>query len=266
MHDWGTLSQAQRDARYNNTEAVHNSQELMALLRVASDARRSEAPGGLDEPYGPLDRNKVDFFPGADATSPCLVFIHGGYWQRNGREMFTALGDGVRAHGWSLAMPGHTLAPDATMTAIVAEIHAALDWVRTQVGGPIILSGWSAGGHLTAMALGHPAVHAGLAISGVFELGPIRDTYLNQKARITDAEAEQLSPLRLPVCPKELAIAYGTAELPPLVSDSRSLHGRRAASHAPGPLIPAAGKNHFTIVDSLREPDGLLTRALLGLV
>jgi arylformamidase len=263
--DWGRLSRAQRDARYNNSEAVRDSQEYMAALREASAARRAAAPEGLDVPYGPRPNNRIDVFAGRNGA-PCLAFIHGGYWQRNGREMFGALADGVRAHGWTAAFPGYTLTPEATLTEIVAEIAAALEVLRTRVRGPIVLSGWSAGGHLTAMGLGSAAVHAGLAISGVFELGPIRDTYLNEKARITDEEIEQLSPLRLPVGPKELAIAYGTAELPPLVADSRALHARRAASHAPGALVPIPGANHFTALNSLREERGLLTRTLLGLV
>lgn len=264
-HDWGVLTQAQRDARYDNTNAVRNSQQILAELRESSALRRAESPAGLDQPYGPLERNKVDFFPGDDAAAPCLVFIHGGYWQRNTREWFAVLGDGVRAHGWSYAAPGYTLAPEATLTTIVSEIAAGLDWVRGQVTGPIIVSGWSAGGHLTAMALGHPAVHGGLAISGVFDLGPIRDTHINEKARITEGEAEALSPLRLPVGPKPLSLAFGTAELPPLVGDSRALHTRRSDAHAPGSLIPVPGADHFTVLASLREPQGLLTRALLAL-
>ncbi len=180
-------------------------------------------------------------------------------------EGSTALGDGVRAHGWSAALPGYTLAPEASLTTMVAEIQAALALVRTVVTGPIVVSGWSAGGHLTAMALNHPAVHAALAISGLFELGPIRDTYLNEKARITDEEVATLSPLRLPVVAKPMAIAYGSDELPPLVADSRALHALRASAHAPGALIPGPGLDHFTIVNSLRETDGLLTRTLLDL-
>jgi hypothetical protein len=112
------------------------------------------------------------------------------------------------------------------------------------------------------MALDHPAVTAGMAISGVFELGPIRDTYLNEKLRLTDAEIVALSPLRLPPVAKPLAIAYGTAELPPLVSDSRDLHALRAAAHLPGPLIPVAGADHFSIVNELRSPTGVLTGQL----
>src|SRR5262249_58666843 len=129
--------------------------------------------------------------------------------------------------------------------------------------GKVIGRGWSAGGHLTAMCLGHARVSAGLAISGVFELGPIRDTYLNDKLQLTEDEIVKLSPLRLPMVKKPLAITYGTAELPPLVADSRNLHARRAAEHLPGPLIPVAGADHFTIVHELRDANGELTRQLM---
>ena len=86
---------------------------------------------------------------------------------------------------------------------------------------------------------------------------------LRRQEEFTEAEIVALSPLRLPVVNKPLAIAYGTAELPPLVSDSRDLHARRAGAHAPGPLLPVPGADHFTIVHELRDADGLLTRQVL---
>jgi acetyl esterase/lipase len=195
------------------------------------------------------------------------VFIHGGYWQRNSKDQFASLIAGPYARGWAAALPGYTLAPDATLTEIVAEIDAALDWLAVNgakhgINGKVVLSGWSAGGHLTAQCLGHRRVSAGLAVSGVFELGPIRDTYLNEKLQLTEAEIPALSPLRLPMVRKPLAIAYGTAELPPLVGDSRKLHSRRAAEHLPGALIPVAHADHFTITHELRDADGELTRQL----
>ena len=160
------------------------------------------------------------------------------------------------------------LAPDASLTEIVAEINAALDWLAANgpahgINGKVVLSGWSAGGHLTAQCLSHKRVSAGLAVSGVFELGPIRDTYLNDKMQFTDSELAALSPLRLPMIKKPLAITYGTAELPPLVADSRALHEKRAGQHLPGPLFPVASGDHFTITHELRDADGTLTRQLL---
>ena len=265
--NWGTMSRAERDAAYNNSAAVADSAALNAAREAASAAFRAAHGGHLDLRYGPRERNTWDLFPAADPKAPCIAFIHGGYWQRNSKDQFANLIAGPYAHGWSAALPGYTLGPDATLSEITAEIHAALDWLAEHgpahgIAGPIVLSGWSAGGHLTAMGLGHRSVVAGLSISGVFELGPVRDTYLNERLRLTDQEIVALSPLRLPVVNKPLAIAYGTAELPPLVSDSRDLHAKRAAAHAPGPLLPVPGANHFTIVHQLRDADGMLTRQL----
>jgi arylformamidase len=270
---WAALSQAERDAAYNNNLAVANSAELVERRNAASAAFRTAHPQGLDVAYGPAPRQKWDLFAATDPSAPCLVFIHGGYWQRNTREDFACFAEGIMAHGWSMALPGYTLAPDASLAAIVDEISRALDWLAAHgpahgiAAGPIVVSGWSAGGQLTAMALAHPRVAAGLAISGVYELAPIRDTYLNEKLRLTDEEIATLSPLRLPAVRKPLAIAYGTNELPALVADSRDLHARRLAAHASGPLIPIEGADHFTILDELRRPDGRLVaaaRALAG--
>jgi arylformamidase len=264
---WGLLSQAERDAAYNNSAHVPDSAVLIAAREVASTVFRTTNGMHLDLRYGKNERNTWDLFPVADPDAPCIVFIHGGYWQRNSKEQFSNLIAGPRARGWSAALPGYTLAPDASLTEIVAEINAALDWLGAHgpahgINGPIVLSGWSAGGHLTAMCLSHPLVTAGLAISGVFELGPIRDTYLNEKLRLTEAEVVALSPMRLAPVNKPLAIAYGTAELPPLVGDSRHLHGLRSDAHVPGQLIPVPGANHFTILNELRDHDGILTRHL----
>jgi acetyl esterase/lipase len=168
-------------------------------------------------------------------------------------------------------MPGYSLAPAVTLTHIAGEIRRALDWLSDTgpshgIAGPIVVSGWSAGAQLAAMTLSHPRVTAGLAISGVYDLAPIRDTYLNEALRISDAEIVALSPLRLAPVNKPLTIAYGTAELPALVWDSRNLHAHRAAAHAPGPLLPVAGANHFTILDGLRRKDGILLQAAKDLV
>jgi len=266
--DWGKMSRAERDAAYNNVIAVKNSAELIAERKAAAAEFRRAHPDHLEVGYGPRERNCWDLFPAADPNAPCLSFFHGGYWKRNSKEQFADMISGVHARGWAGAILGYTLAPDASLTEIVAEVNTALDWLTDNgpahgIAGPAILSGWSAGGHLTAACLGHRRVSAGFSISGVFELGPLRDTYLNEKLQLTDIEIEALSPLRQPMIGKPLAITYGTAELPPLVGDSRALHEARAAQHLPGALIPIAGANHFTIVAQLAQPDSELVRQIL---
>lgn len=263
---WSAASPAARDLAFDNNKAVPDSAQLIETRNAEAAAFRAAHNKHLDLPYGAKERQKWDLFPGRDPKAPCLVYIHGGYWQRNRREDFCAFMQGALARGWSAALPGYTLAPDATLAEIVAEIHQSLDWLAANgaahgIGGPVVLSGWSAGGHLTAMGLSHKSVAAGLAISGVFELAPIFDTYLNEKLLLTREQIETLSPLRLPVVDKPLAIAYGTAELPELRRSSREFHALRAQAHAGGPLVPVVKADHFRIMHALQAEDGQLLRA-----
>ncbi len=266
---WAFISSAERNAAYDSNAAFADSQTWIDQRNAWSTQFRAQHAVNLDIPYGPLTRQRFDLYLGSPGA-PCLVFIHGGYWQRNSREAFAIVANGLLAHGWSVAVPGHTLAPDATLTAMVAEIGAALDWLQANgsrygLTGPVILSGWSSGAHLAAMGMGHDLVRAVLSISGVYELGPLRDVFANEKLRLTDDEIARCSPLRLPAIAKPMTIAYGTRELPTLVNDSRRLHAVRAATHMSGSLIPVAGADHFSILDEICRPDGCMTRAALAL-
>jgi hypothetical protein len=267
------LSLAERDAAFNNTLQVGPdiARKITEEWTAASAALRAQRPQHLALPYAPGERTKWDLFPASDPKAPCFVHVHGGYWQRNSRETFSCLAEGVLARGWSAALPGYTLAPDASLTQITNELKTALDWLGANgpargIAGPIILTGWSAGGHLTAFLLGHPVVAAGLSISGVFELAPLRDSpSVNDKGKLTEVEVATLSPMRLPSANKPLNIAYGTLELPGMIATSRDYHAYRAQSHLPGALFPIVRADHYTILNQFRAPDSVLTRAVLQL-
>ena len=152
-----------------------------------------------------------------------------------------------------------------------ADAGAPCDWLNEHrrqhgIAGPLILSGWSAGGHLAALLLDHPCIAAGCAISGVYELGPIRDTYLNEKVQLTDTEIETLSPLRLPQPDKPLTITYGTRELDALVGSSRELHAKRAALHLPvaqlAGVVCGTVSAHCASVVQLAVPSGAVPPSL----
>jgi arylformamidase len=267
---WSALTQAERDAAYDNNKAVANSPALIAARNKASAALRATRAAALDIPYADRPKTKIDLYPARDKSAPCLVFIHGGYWQRNSREVFAMRVEGMAAHGWSVAIPGYSLAPEATLTEIVREIPLALDWLAANgpargIAGPVVLTGWSAGAHLAALALDHPLVAAGLVVSGVYDLAPIRDTSLNIALKLTDEEIATLSPLRVPIVQKRLAIVYGSAELPALVWDSKKFHDARKAG-APGDLVVIEGADHFTILEELPRADGALAKVALSLV
>ena len=147
---WAQLSQSERDAAYDTNSAVKNSAQLIAERNAASAQARATLNSVLDLPYGPREKNKIDLYPAPEPDAPCLLFLHGGYWQKNTRELFAMMVEGVAAHGWSMAIPGYSLAPDVSLTDIVDEVRQALDWLAAHapdhgVAGPVITSGWSAG-------------------------------------------------------------------------------------------------------------------------
>jgi len=267
---WRGMTRAQLDSAYNNSAAVKNSAEILADWQKRSARLRARRNELLDLPYGPRPRNKIDIFRCGKAGAPLIAYVHGGYWQRNAKEFYSCLAEGPLARGLDMAFVGYTLAPDVTMTEIVAEVRAALRFLRAE--GPkrgvgtakLIVSGWSAGGHLTAMALAE--ADGGLAISGIYDIEPCRLSYLNEKLNITAEEQVALSPIRqLPATSPPLVVAYGTAELPELQRQSCDYHAARLAAKLPSELLPMEGDDHFSILEELAAPDGRLTEALAKL-
>lgn len=263
--DWRPMSQQDRDLGLNNGVAVPESAEIVAGWDQRSTAMRAQYPDHLDLRYGPRQRNRIDFLKAADGA-PTLLFIHGGYWQTRAKETFAVVAGGPMAHGINVALIGYTLAPDATLDQIVAEIHGGLDFLVAQLprlgGDPnrIVVSGWSAGGHLTSMALSHPQVEAGMAISGIYDLEPIRHSYLNVKVRLDEATSRRNSPMmQAGGAPKPLSLVAGGAELPLLRKQTADFAGHRAKYGLPVTYEEIPGANHFSIMDELVSPEGRIT-------
>jgi acetyl esterase/lipase len=250
------MDRAALDAAYNNGAAVKESAQIVAGWEARSAKLRAKHPAGIDLRYGPDERNRIDYFA-ARRDGPVLMFIHGGYWQARAKEVFSFIAEGPLAWGINVAMVGYTLAPQKPLSGIVAEIHLALNWLKSSVPmlggdpGQLFVSGWSAGGHLTAMAMSHPAARGGLAISGIYDLEPMRLSYINDKLRLDEAEQRRCTPGRTD---KPLTIAYGAAELPELCRQSEDyakLLGTKA--------IGIERCNHFTVLEELASPHGALT-------
>lgn len=269
---WNNMTRAELDAAYDNTSAVADSGERREAWVTRSDAFRKRHADGLDLAYGPRPRNKIDLFRCGTARAPLFAFIHGGYWQRNAKETFACMAAGPLANGMDVAFIGYTLCPEATLSEIVDEIAAAVRWLRREgphrgAGeGRLVVSGWSAGGHLTATTLAMDEVDAGLAISGIYDVEPCRLNYLNDKLNLTAEEAAKTSPLlHLPKKSAPVVLAYGTGELPELQRQSVAYHDARRAAGLPSELLPLAGLNHFSIMDELEKHDGVLAWAARAL-
>ena len=263
--DWRKMTQQERDLGLNNGLAVPQSAEIVAAWERRSAEMRARYPDHLDLRYGPRERNRIDFLKAAD-NAPTLLFIHGGYWQARAKEVFTVVAEGAMAHGINVALIGYTLAPEATLDEIVAEIHAGIDFLTAQLPAlgaatdGIVVSGWSAGGHLTSMALSHPKVRAGMAISGIYDLEPIRHSYLNEKLKADEAVSRRNSPMMMAGGPlKPLSLVVGSAELPLLRKQTADFVGHRARYGLPVTYEEIPGADHFTILHEMMSPKGRIT-------
>jgi len=132
--DWRNMSQQERDLGLNNGVAVAGSADIVAGWERLSLEIRARYSSHLDLKYGPRERNRIDFLK-AREKGPTLLFIHGGYWQTRAKEIFTVFAGGPMAHGVNVALIGYTLAPDATLDEIVAEIHAGVDFLAERLPG-----------------------------------------------------------------------------------------------------------------------------------
>ena len=106
-------------------------------------------------------------------------------------------------------------------------------------------------------------VSGGLAISGIFDLEPVRLNYLSEKLKLTQHDVARLSPLsNIPARSAPLILACGASELPELQRQSRAYADARAQAQAPGRLVCLPLMNHFTILESLASADGALTQLI----
>lgn len=267
------MNRAALDAAYNNSAAVADSERWLEQWRRRSGEVRGAPGARLDIAYGPRERMRFDYFPSGRDGAPLFVFLHGGYWQRNSKDLFGFVAEGPRQRGIDVAVVGYTLAPAARLTDIVHEVSDALAFLHANAAvfgfdrRALCVGGWSAGGHLAAVSCGHPAVRSALAISGIFDLEPIALSYINERLRLDAGEVAALSPartLRPGMAP--LAVAVGGDELPELQRQSTSFQGVADALGVAMALHVLPGRHHYSILDELVRPDGALTRELVRLV
>jgi len=267
------MDRATLDAAYDNRTAVKDSASHLQTWSRQSKIVRSGDDVRLDLRYGSAPRNTIDYFACGETQAPLLVFIHGGYWQRNNKEDFSFIATGPRALGINVAVVGYTLAPKARLTEIASEIPTAIDFLLQQASelgfdtNRMFIGGWSAGGQLAALMAHHSQVKGLLLISGIYDLEPISLGNLNLKLRLDAAEVVSFSPLNRIAKRRIPYLLYvGEAELPELKRQSTDFADALRAQTLTVELHKLPGLNHFSIVEQLVEADGLLSQALCRLI
>jgi arylformamidase len=267
------------DAEYNNRTKVKDALDWMARYGAESARARAELPMHFDVPYGPHHGERLDVFPAEGAgPAPVHVFIHGGYWHRMDKVDFSYVVRALRPAGAATVVIDYGLLPTIDLDELVRQCRAAVAWVHREArqwgGDPerITVSGHSAGGHLTAMllatdwpAFGAPAdvVKGACAISGLYDLEPIRLCYLNQVLALTPEAARRNSPVHLaPTGTTPLILALGGAEGPEYHRQTDDLAAAWRARGVPVEVMDLAGHDHFSIMGELSSAGTDLARAI----
>lgn len=264
------ISQDYLDGSYNNIWNAPDGPSRLARWSQESIRVRADNNNIVRHHYGDNERNIIDYISSDEQTKPCMIFIHGGYWQTNSPDTFTLFSKGVQEHHWSTAIIGYPLAPEASLSTILHDVNTAvtkLVSIRKERGhnGKLIVVGTSAGGCLASLLLERDEIDSGVAISGVFELAPLKDTYLNEKLNLSDAEIKHLSPFRRPSTKKPFHIVYGHNELATVIANSVAYHAKRMRDGAAGELVEISDTDHFSILEGLTSGSSQLTKLICKL-
>ncbi|MDJ0957135.1 MAG: alpha/beta hydrolase [Arenicellales bacterium] len=270
----------QLDEQYNNRARVPEFEEYLKRWEHDSERVRQASKVREDIAYGTGEREKLDIFPARRPDSPVIVFIHGGYWQLLDKSRFSFIAPPLIEKGLTVIVLNYPLCPAVKLKDIVQSLRWAMVFLyrnlRKYNGDPerINIVGHSAGGHLVAMLLATPwreldsslqdgFIENGVSISGLFELEPIRHTFVNEALKLDQSEIDELSPISLAAPSKgKLDLFVGARESEEFKRQSADFAKTWSTAEFQTHYEELAGQDHFSIVDEIVNPKSSIHKAL----
>ncbi len=234
-------------------------------------------------PFGPTVDEYLDIFPAGRPGAPVLVFIHGGYWRAFSNREFNLVAAGPVARGWTVVTTNYSLCPKVGLGEITRQSRAAIKWIHQHIaeynGDPerIVVAGHSAGGQQVGMLLAtdwagayampeHPFAGA-IAISGLFDLRPLRYSFVQPMLQLDGDTIERESPLfHVRATPAPILVTVGGDEPGEFRRQSAEYFGAVTAAGNHAELWEQPGKNHFYAIDGFLDADSPLCERLDGLL
>ena len=235
-------------------------------LSRSANSRRRLGPR-LDVRYGTHKDHTLDIFVDKSVEqNDCVhMFIHGGFWHSLDAKTFSFVADGFCGDGTVVIVVDYPMFPDVNFPIIVDSCQKAIYWIYEHGSelnvdpNRITISGNSAGGHLVTLLMSRnwpkqknlPAdvVSAGCAISGLYDLEPVRQSTKNRILCMSEDDVYTYSPIHnIPREAGELLFIVGGNETDEFlyqqveIADSWSAAGLQNSSR----VVP--NRNHIDIV------------------
>ena len=266
------------DDAYENGKNIVGGADYPALWQERSAIFRQHSRATLDIAYGKQPRQMYDMFlPDASrfpAPRGLFVFVHGGYWQRTDKSVWSYLAKGPVDLGWAVAIPSYVLCPEASIADIQRMISDAIDHAAQQIDGPIVLAGHSAGGHLVQSMMcqttGLKAAQLArlkhvLSISGLADLRPLLRTKLNDALQLDQQSAVAASPVfQEPLGSVPLTAWVGAGERAEFIRQNALIaniwHGLGARTRT----VEEPDRHHFNVIDALCDAKSSMLQSVIG--
>ena len=264
------MAQSELDAHYDPSRPLADGEvaTYFAAFDAASARARDELACTGDVRYGPHERETLDYFPAHGPGAPLFVWVHGGYWRRLSKDAFSFVARPIVAAGGAVAVLNYPLAPEASLDEIVAAVRRGYARALTCAGAArAYVGGHSVGAQLAATIAARYDVRGMLALSGLYDLEPLRRTYVNDWIALDAASAARNGPLHLPPLGRPpLVVAVGGREQAAFAEQQRRYVAAWRAWGGEAREIDAATHDHFSIVLELADATSPLARALVRLV
>ena len=250
------------DDAYANADHIPGAEHFPPRWEAAAAAYRKRLSvsgrARLGLMYGHGARETMDLFLPEGPAQGLMVFVHGGYWRRFDRSLWSHLAEGGRTRGYAVAMPSYDLCPRVRIADITRQIATAVTVAAHEIAGPVRLAGHSAGGHLVARML-EPGMLAEdvaariahvMPISPLSDLRPLMKTSMNADFKLTEDLALAESPITQPAPAAPVTIRVGAAERPVFLAQARWLQEAWSCG-----LDVVPDLHHFDIIDALEDPE-----------
>jgi len=273
--------QSALDRQYNNRLHVPDYATYMDRWEMLSRQTEKELPVVKNIPYGTLPREQLDIYPSLQPCSKTLIFIHGGYWHKLDKSSFQFIAAAFSSYGITTVLINYPLAPVVAIDQIAASCRLAIHWLYHNIsaynGDPaqLYIAGYSAGGHLSAMLLATDwrpfnlipdTIKGACAISGLFNLIPVGLSEINHVLKMDTETAFRNSPVHLvPATQCPLSVVVGSNETDEFLDQSKELYACWKES-TPVEIIQIEGLNHYSIVETVLDPQSCLHRAIRRLM